>query len=156
MATISDTVLTMIQFSALALPAIAIYMQILQKEHTEYVGGKENDKKYEYVDYHLTRASVFFILIGLVLLLAVLLALQPPVIIGGEFIQTIIFLSVYAGISTIGLGLIFLGWSVFVRAETVDAGRQNVLGAIIEAVDYTRIVKNHKGYRLRQFFSRDK
>jgi uncharacterized membrane protein len=145
----------MIQFSALALPAIAIYMQILQKEHTDYVGGKENDKKYEYVDYHLTRASVFFILVGLVLLLAVLLALQPPVLIGGELSQKLIFAAVYLGISTIGLGLLFLGWSVFVRAETVDAGQQNVMGATIEAVNYTRIVKSHKAYRLREFFSGD-
>jgi len=123
MAVQQNTVFSLIQFIALALPAVAIYIQILQRSHIEVVGDYERDKTDEYVDYHLARGSLLLFLLSAVLLIITVLINLPPAFLKKDWASSLVLIPIYCSVISIGSGLLLFGLSVFVRKETIDKGK---------------------------------
>lgn len=145
----SEVVLTLIQFIALTLPAVGIYMQILQKSHTKIKSKIETvDESEKYVDYHLARGGLLMLIVAGIILIVELIILQPPTLIGGKIGRFIVIILTYTSLIGISLAMLFIGGSVFVRKETLD-GRKSFFDAVIELKSYTIIVAKHTLKRVR-------
>lgn len=123
------TVLGLLQFVGLSLPAIAIYLQILRQSHTRYIEAweRERDETDEYSDYQFARTAALFMVLGGLLLIAYLLTVQPPNLLD-PYTGSILLLTLkIAAITSVGLGLISLLLSILV-VKWLKPGYQSLSG----------------------------
>ena len=149
----TDLILTLIQFVALTLPAVGIYMQILQKSHTRVRGnGSETDMSGRYVDYHLARGGLLMFVVSGFILIIQLMLLQPPTLIGGQIGRWLIIFFTYGSLCAIGIAMTFIGMSVFVRGKKLD-GRKSIFDAILESIYYSNTILSHLWYRMKNYIN---
>lgn len=123
---------TLLELIALALPAIGIYLQVLNS--LQELSGKTNDMVApdESLNFALARTSLFPLTIAGVVLIGYMMALQPPVVFLGyqNLVSLILHGVLYLSMMLLGVALLLFGASVGLRTKPHIMARPTKRGNI--------------------------
>ena len=130
---VNEVVRLLIESVFLALPATAIYLQIISSNHTRLLADNTQiNTADEWPDYHFTRVSILFLSLSAVFGILHILINRSPVLIEqyryslSQLLGLLIFLQILALLTALCLFVC----GVFVSKPRLSESEQSILGAI--------------------------